>query len=73
MQNQVVYEFEKNATEKVQVQFNNFKGTDLIDIRVYYNTDDEKFEWRPTKKGISVRVDLIPELLKGLNRANELL
>ena len=30
-----IYEFQKNAQEKVIIQFTKFKGYDLIDIRVY--------------------------------------
>ncbi len=71
MQNEVVYEFEKNATEKVQIQLSSYKGSDLIDIRVYYDTDSDEAEWRPTRKGISIRVDLLPELLEGLQRAHK--
>ena len=30
-----------------------FKGKPLVDIRVYYRTDDG--DWLPTKKGITLR------------------
>lgn len=69
--NYLIHEFQKNAGEKVHIQFNQYKGSDLIDIRVYYDTDNDESEWRPTRKGISIRVDLLPELLEGLQKAQK--
>ena len=39
----------------------------------FTNTDYivNKEDWRPTKKGISIRTDLIPELRKGLDKAQK--
>lgn len=66
---QIVYEFRKNAKEIARVEFNNYHGRDIIGIRVYYNVDEDKPEWRPTKKGISLSVGLLPELKKAVDRA----
>ena len=70
MENNIpTYEFQKNALEKVIIQFTEFKGNQLIDIRVYHNAGVAKEEWRPSRKGLSVRPDLIPELKKGVDKA----
>ncbi|MGQ4810145.1 hypothetical protein NKDENANG_03593 [Candidatus Entotheonellaceae bacterium PAL068K] len=36
---QVLAQFEKNATEVVRVSLTNFRGHKLIDLRVYYSDD----------------------------------
>ena len=70
MQNKkVVHEFMKNATERVKVKLSTFKERDLLDIRVYYNPDEVEDVWRPSKKGITMRFDLIPEMKKAIDKA----
>lgn len=44
----------QNASGKRIVQISKFKGKVRIDIREYYQDDDE--EWKPTKKGLSLDV-----------------
>lgn len=65
----VVYEFDKNSIEKVRISLTDYKGHRLIDIRVYYENDDKKF--LPTRKGISLLLELFPELLKGIEKARK--
>jgi hypothetical protein len=59
----------KNAADKVRAEFSHFKGKDLFSFRVYYQTDDESDDWRPTKTGITLRTDLIPELKEAVEKA----
>ena len=49
---ELVAQFEKNATEVVRISLTEFRGRQLVDVRVYY-TDDEG-AYRPTRKGISL-------------------
>lgn len=64
-----LHEFQKNALEVIRCSLTRFKGHQLVDIRAFY--EDEDGEWRPTKKGISVSVELIDELLKGVQKLRE--
>ena len=64
-----IYEFKKNALEKVVCQFREYKRNKLIDLRVFYDAGDG--DWRPTPKGISLRRELIPELKLALDKAAE--
>ena len=56
----------KNAGERIQVDLFEYKGHDLLGVRVYANTGAE---WVPTRKGITVRVGLIPELAQAMLKA----
>ena len=60
-----IYRFEKNSFEEVRISLTEFKGKELIDIRVYFKPDGEE-EMKPTKKGITISLDKFPELKKGL-------
>jgi hypothetical protein len=65
-----VYQFRKNAIEVVQARLSFFHGHQLVDIRAYYEAEDGSF--RPTKKGLAVGLDLLPELraaVEALERA----
>lgn len=64
-----VFEFDKNSVEKVRVSLTVYKGHELVDIRVYYKNDAGEF--LPTRKGLSLSVDLFPELLAGIKKARE--
>jgi len=58
----------KNSMDEVRVSLSEFKGHTYVDVRVYteFEGDSEK---RPTKKGITVRPDLLPELRQALEQA----
>jgi len=48
--------FNEDKNEKVFVMVNNFRGTEYIHIRKYYMDFDE--EWKPTRDGIALPIDL---------------
>jgi len=56
----VVAKFERSSTEIVRASIKEFKTKKYIDLRIYYM--DDQGEWKPTKKGISLATDFMPEL-----------
>src|SRR5262249_13902857 len=56
---ELIEQFEKNATEVVRVSLTEYRGRKLVDIRVYYS--DNEGQYRPTKKGVSLSVDVYPD------------
>ncbi|MDA2937165.1 transcriptional coactivator p15/PC4 family protein [Acidobacteria bacterium AH-259-A15] len=68
---QVVYEFEKNGLEIVRCSLTQFKGHQLLDVRVFYQ--DDEGEWRPTRKGIALSTDLVDQLVEGVKQLQEAL
>jgi len=66
----VVYEFQKNPLEKLVIRFTEYNGKNLIDFRVFFLADVAGNEWKPTKKGITMSRDHLPELLKGIEKAH---
>ena len=59
---------QKNALEEIRVTLERYQGKRLCDIRVYteYRTTGET---GPTKKGVTVRIEQLPELIAALQRA----
>lgn len=57
-------EIQKNTLEKIRIQRTNFNGHELIDIRVYYESNTG--EWKPTKKEIAFSLSLANEVIKGI-------
>lgn len=57
--------FQKNKFQEVRVGIREYKGNDLIDIRTWTMTQGSN-EMVPTAKGVSINVNLLPELKKSL-------
>jgi len=58
-------QFAKNNSETVRVTANVYEGHDLIDIRIYARNFSTG-EIGPTRRGISLNVDVVPELINAL-------
>ena len=56
----------KNSREQIMISLTEFKGHDLIDVRVFANDGSEHVA---TRKGISIAVGRLPELIQALQGA----
>ncbi len=63
--------FDKNSTERIEVKITTWKCQDYLDIRIFYTSNGKDF--MPTKKGITVNVELIPKLTQALKKATVVL
>jgi hypothetical protein len=70
-ENQMVYSFQKNALEEIRVSISTFKGRKYLDIRVFYQGDDG--EYKPSKKGVALSPELLPELETAIQKLKEAL
>jgi len=61
------YKFEKNKSQVIHIIPSLYADYDVIDIRIY--AKNKQSEWVPTKRGVTLNVDQIPELIKGLEWA----
>ena len=46
-----------------------YKGKQYIDLRVFYKADNDEF--RPSKKGLTLSPELLPELEEALHKLKE--
>lgn len=65
----LIHEFQKNANEKVRAEFCEYKGRDLLNLRVFFHSDNGDLEWLPTRKGITLSASHIPELKEAMDKA----
>jgi len=62
-----IYEFKKNILEKVIIEITEFNGSDYLNIRTWFQ--DSKDIWRPSHKGITLALDKLEDLKKGVDLA----
>lgn len=62
-------DIQKNSLERIRIQRSEYKGHELIDIRVYYEA--ENGEWKPSKKGITFSLSLANEVIKGITEESK--
>lgn len=62
----LVARISKSIHTEVRVGVTMYKGHSLIYVRTYVRPDPDTSEWQPTQKGISLRVDLYPQLLEAI-------
>ena len=60
---------QKNSFQEIRVELNEFRGYDLINLRVWAEPRDGGSERIPTKAGIACKVALLPELIAALQKA----
>ena len=60
------FELERSPTEKLIIESRNYKGHDIVSLRIYYLADED--EWRPTKKGITFRREQFDEVMDALSK-----
>jgi hypothetical protein len=67
----LIHEFTKNAREKVRVEFMTYHGSDVLNLWVYYNADPAREDWKPSRKGLSISTELVPDLKEAVEKAHQ--
>ena len=65
----VIDSFKRNATEEVRATLRTYRGRQYMDVRIYYL--DDAGEFKPTKKGINLSVELLGELTRLVGKLAE--
>ena len=65
----LVRAIDKGLGSRIYVRLSRFRDRDYLDIRNFYETEDG--EWKPTRKGIAVPVELYDELVGAIEAAKE--
>ena len=60
------HEIERSETEKLVIENSQYKGHDLVSLRIYFLSKEG--EWLPTKKGVTFRLDQLDEVIDALNK-----
>lgn len=67
---QIVYRFQKNPEEEVRFSVKAYKDRQYLDLRLWFQTS-EKGEYFPTKKGLTLSLDYLSELKKGIDKVQK--
>ncbi len=67
--NKLIKTIKKNTLDEIRVELSEYRGHNLIAIRVYSDFGDGE-EKKPTKKGLTCNVSLIPVLREALEKAD---
>ena len=62
----IIDSFKRNATEEVRATVRTYRGKQYMDMRIYYL--DDAGEYKPTKKGINLSVELLGELTRRVEK-----
>lgn len=62
--------FERGETERLCVALREYQGHHFIDVRVQFRAEDG--EWRPTKKGITIKMRELHLFSDAIGKACEL-
>ncbi len=59
---------DKNSRDRIEVRSAEYNGHPYIDIRTYWRNGDDD-AWKPSKKGVTVKPELVGELIGLLRKA----
>ena len=59
----------KNSGESIVISQTEFKGNDLVDMRIFFTNKDGDLS--PTKKGLSIRLEKLDELVATLSALSQ--
>jgi len=63
------FELERSETEKLIIEGTEYKGHDLVTLRIYFLSKED--EWLPTKKGVTFRREQLDEVLGFLQQIKD--
>jgi hypothetical protein len=69
---QICADLEKNRSERLRIALDRYAGVDLIDLRLTVELTAGSGLRAPTKKGVSCRLAMLPDIIAGLQRAEAL-
>ncbi len=71
----IIKDIEKNNKEVIRIEISEFKGMELINLRVWYQAIGDKGDmiYKPSQKGIAINISKYEELREGINKIGEYL
>lgn len=67
----IIKDIKKNNNEIIRIEVSEFKGRDLINIRIWYQAMDSAqgdMVYKPTQKGVTLNVSEYEELKDGVEK-----
>ncbi len=70
----IIKDIQKNNSEIIRIEVSEFKGRELINIRIWYSTIDGgsgDLIYKPTQKGVTLNINEFKELKDGIDRLDQ--
>jgi len=66
----IIKDIQKNNNEIIRIEVSEFKGNELINLRIWYQSIDENGDivHKPTQKGVVIDISKYEELKDGIER-----
>jgi hypothetical protein len=67
----IIKDIKKNNNEIIRIEVSEYKGRDLINIRIWYQTVDSasgELVFKPTQKGVTLNISEFDELKDGVEK-----
>jgi hypothetical protein len=67
----IIKDIKKNNNEIIRIEVSEYKGRDLINIRIWYQTIDSgsgDLVFKPTQKGVTLNISEFEELKDGVEK-----
>lgn len=69
-QKRIFKEIPKNSIEKIVISESEWNDNSYLDMRIFYDASDGKgTDFRPTKKGITIRLNFLKDFKEGIDKA----
>lgn len=69
----IIKDIQRNNNEIIRIEVSEYKGNELINLRIWYQAIDEKGEvvYKPTQKGVTLNLAKYEELKEAVNKIGE--
>jgi len=67
----LIKDIQRNSSEIIRIEVSEFKGKELINIRIWYQAVDEKsgdVVYKPTQKGVALNIAEFEQLKDGIDK-----
>lgn len=71
---QIIADIPRNSTEIIRVEVSEFKGKELINVRIWYSSIDQNTGsqvYKPTQKGFALNIEKFGELKSAIERLEQ--
>lgn len=70
---QVYGTINRNSTEIIKIALSEFEKNRYLDLRIWYSPSDgkEKDDHRPTRKGLTIKLEQLEDFKKAVDKAYE--
>lgn len=69
----IIKDIQRNNSEIIRIEVSEYKGNELINLRIWYQAIDDKGDvtYKPTQKGVTLNISKYQELKEAVDKLGE--